>query len=67
MPKEIKKAKIGMILGSGLGVFVEKLKNVSTLVYSKIKGWYNSPGTSIKGHANKFVLGTFKGKWLLIM
>ena len=56
MPKELIEAKIGMILGSGLAIFVEQMKNVTFLNYSKIEGWYH-PSNKVVGHVERFALG----------
>ncbi len=55
-----------MVLGSGLSSFVEMLEDKTILEYSKIKGWYLPKG-KLLGHMDRFVLGRFEDKWILVM
>jgi len=46
--------KIGIVLGSGLDMFCDRLISKSTIAYNDIPGFRK---TSIKGHKGEFVLG----------
>ncbi|MDX2180154.1 MAG: purine-nucleoside phosphorylase [Bryobacteraceae bacterium] len=47
-------AKIGIVLGSGLGAFAERLSNAESIPYSDIAGW---PRSTAVGHAGKLIFG----------
>ena len=46
--------KIAIVLGSGLGVFAEKLESAVRIPYAKIPGF---PKPTAQGHAGQFVIG----------
>jgi purine nucleotide phosphorylase len=48
------KPKVGVILGSGLGSFVEDVKQVAALPYADLPGF---PLTTVGSHAGRLVLG----------
>jgi purine-nucleoside phosphorylase len=50
--------QVGLILGSGLGGYVDKLANAKSLPYSEIPHF---PQSHVQGHAGKLVLGTRNG------
>lgn len=52
------KPRIGIILGSGLGEFVNKLDNVVTISYDELPGF---PKLTVHGHSGSLVLGTLSG------
>lgn len=52
------KPKLGIVLGSGLGGFVDQLENVVTIPYTKLKGF---PEVSVLGHSGNLILGEFSG------
>jgi len=52
-------APIGIVLGSGLGGFGEKLQDVKELPYSDIPFL---PQPTVKGHSGKIMMGTLKSK-----
>jgi purine-nucleoside phosphorylase len=56
--------KIGLILGSGLGGYAEKLSNPRTLRYADIPGF---PRSRVPGHKGRFVIGELFGKTVLCM
>lgn len=56
--------KIGLILGSGLGNYAERLSDCSTLSYGDIPGY---PVSSVPGHAGQFVVGKMGGKSVIVM
>ena len=47
-------AQVGVILGSGLGAFVEKLAHAETIPYAEIPGF---PISRVPGHAGQVVVG----------
>ena len=55
---------IGMILGSGLGAYAERLENARTLSYADIPGF---PVSHVPGHASRFVVGERYGKTVIAM
>ncbi len=46
--------EIGIILGSGLGAFAEKLRKVAEISYRDIEGF---PVSTVSGHEGKFIFG----------
>lgn len=48
---------IGIILGSGLGDFVENIENKKSIPYNKIPYFVN---TTVKGHAGRLVIGKIR-------
>lgn len=59
---QIKPGAIGIILGSGLGAFVEQLENTQTLKYEEIPHFGN---TTVVGHAGQLVVGEIKGQQVI--
>ncbi len=57
-------AKIGMILGSGLGAYAETLENKRFVNYADIPGY---PVSSVVGHKSRFVIGEKAGKTIVVM
>ena len=51
-------AKIGLILGSGLGMLADDIEVVASFSYSDLPGFFVS---TVPGHAAKMVVGTLKG------
>ncbi len=58
------KLDILVILGSGLGSFVEKIENQKVIDYSQIP---NFPVSTVEGHDGKLVFGTISGKNIVAM
>lgn len=56
--------EVGMILGSGLGDYAERIENAVKIPYSSIPGF---PVSTVSGHAGQFVLGTCNGKNVIAM
>ncbi len=56
--------KIGLILGSGLGGYAERLENMRTLSYTEIEGF---PQSHVPGHKGRFVVGELFGKTAICM
>lgn len=52
-----KRVKLGLILGSGLGHFVEEIDGIS-IPYSELPGF---PRPGVSGHAGKLVIGKLEG------
>lgn len=56
--------QIGLILGSGLGGYGEKLNDPVYIDYKDIPGF---PVSKVEGHKNRFILGTIFGKRVCAM
>ena len=56
--------EIGMILGSGLGDYADKIENPVKISYHDIPDF---PVSTVAGHAGQFVLGTCMGKRVIAM
>lgn len=56
--------KIGLILGSGLGGYAEKMENKRFVNYSELPGF---PQSHVEGHKGRFVIGELFGKTLICM
>lgn len=53
-----KRPSIGIVLGSGLGVFVDKIENKTIVPYNEIPHFRK---TTVEGHAGQLILGTING------
>lgn len=58
------KPKVGLILGSGLGVLADEIDNPQVIPYNEIPHF---PVSTVEGHAGELVCGTLKGKHVLAM
>ncbi len=58
------KADIAVILGSGLGGYVEALEDAKSLSYEDIPGF---PVSTVPGHAGRWWVGTLHGKRVFMM
>ncbi len=56
--------KIGLILGSGLGSYAERIQNMRFLPYRDIPEF---PQSRVEGHAGRFVVGELFGKTVVCM
>jgi purine-nucleoside phosphorylase len=56
--------KIGLILGSGLGVLADEIENPVKIPYNEIP---NFPVSTVEGHAGQLVIGTLKGAKVIAM
>ncbi|KEO75090.1 purine-nucleoside phosphorylase [Anditalea andensis] len=56
--------EVGIILGSGLGNFTDRISVTNEISYSDIPFF---PTTTVEGHSGKFVFGTFQGKAIVAM
>ncbi len=55
--------EVGIILGSGLGEFAEKVENKIIIPYGEIPHFHQ---TTVKGHQGKVVAGTLGGKQVIV-
>jgi len=55
---------VGVVLGSGLGGFADRVEGQVTIPYGEIPGW---PVATALGHAGSLVLGTFAGVPVAVM
>lgn len=51
--------QLGMVLGSGLGDFCDRLEDPVSIPFSDIPGF---PVSTVEGHAGAFVLGSYRGR-----
>ena len=58
------RAEIGVVLGSGLGDYVESLENAKSIAYKDIPGF---PVSTAPGHAGRWHCGTLHGKKVCMM
>ena len=56
--------KIGLILGSGLGVLADEIKNPTKIKYDEIP---NFPVSTVEGHEGCLVIGDLEGKTVVAM
>lgn len=56
--------KIGIVLGSGLGEFAEKVQDKTIIPYAEIP---NFPTSTVKGHAGNLVFGKLNDKNVAVM
>jgi purine-nucleoside phosphorylase len=57
-------AAVAIVLGSGLGDFVDSFKGATTIPYGDIPNW---PGTTVIGHAGRLVAGAHKGRKVIAL
>jgi purine-nucleoside phosphorylase len=50
--------EVGIVLGSGLGVYADQIENKTTIPYESIPGFYK---TTVAGHKGQLILGEVKG------
>ncbi len=50
--------KVGMVLGSGLGIYVDKIEDKTYIPYSDIPFFH---GTAVEGHEGRLILGKVDG------
>lgn len=50
--------KVGLVLGSGLGVYADQIENKTIIDYGDIPNFHK---TSVIGHAGKLILGEVNG------
>jgi purine-nucleoside phosphorylase len=56
--------KIGLILGSGLGMLSEAIDDPIIIPYPDLPGW---PISTVEGHAGELVVGSLEGQQVLVM
>lgn len=56
--------EVGLILGSGLGDYAERIENKILIPYSELPEF---PVSTVAGHAGRFVLGTVCGRRVIAM
>jgi len=56
--------KIGLVLGSGLGVLADAMEDAATIPYAEIPHF---PLTTVEGHAGELKIGRYAGKPVLLM
>ena len=56
--------KIGMILGSGLGLLADEVENADYVEYSQIPYW---PESTVEGHSGQLVIGHLEGQSVVVM
>lgn len=56
--------KIGLILGSGLGEYAERIENKRFVSYAELPGF---PQSHVEGHKGRFVIGELFGKTVICM
>lgn len=56
--------KVGLILGSGLGNYADKIKKVCEIPYGTIPGF---PVSTVQGHSGRFILGYIGGVPVILM
>jgi purine-nucleoside phosphorylase len=59
-----RKPAIGVVLGSGLGPFADRLEDAVRIPYAQIPG-FRPP--LVPGHVGQLVIGTFQGKTLAVL
>lgn len=57
--KARQKPKIGLVLGSGLGVLADEIADADRIPYEDIPGW---PASTVHGHAGRLVIGMLEGQ-----
>jgi purine-nucleoside phosphorylase len=55
---------IAVVLGSGLGGFVDRLRDHVVVPYDELPGW---PGPTVAGHAGRLVAGEVAGRRVLVL
>lgn len=56
--------RVGLILGTGLGGFVQSIQDSTTLPYSELPDW---PVPTVMGHAGQLVFAHVEGQELMVM
>lgn len=52
--------ELGLILGSGLGDFADRLEDRTVVPFADLPGF---PRSTVAGHRGAFVFGTWAGRW----
>lgn len=56
--------EVGLILGSGLGEYADKIQHAVKVPYSELPDF---PISTVSGHVGQFVIGTYQGKKVIAM
>jgi purine-nucleoside phosphorylase len=56
--------RVGMILGSGLGMLADKIVDAVIIPYGEIPNW---PVSTVEGHQGQLVIGVLEGQNVLVM
>jgi len=56
--------RIGLILGSGLGLLADAIRDATIIAATEIPHW---PVSTVAGHQGRVILGTLEGKHVLVM
>ena len=56
--RTLQAVKVGLVLGSGLGVLADQLESRTVITYGDIPGW---PRSTVHGHVGQLVIGTLEG------
>lgn len=56
--------EVGLILGSGLGSLADEIIDPVFVPYDTLKGF---PVSTVEGHAGRFVMGEFEGRYVIAM
>ena len=56
-------ARVALVLGSGLGVFAERLAGARAIPYAELEGM---PKSAVPGHAGQLVTGTVRGVQVVV-
>ncbi|MBH28184.1 MAG: purine-nucleoside phosphorylase [Chloroflexi bacterium] len=62
--KSAHRPKIGMILGSGLGLLADEIDDADYVKYSQIPHW---PESTVEGHSGQLVIGNLEGQSVVVM
>jgi purine-nucleoside phosphorylase len=57
-------ATLGVVLGSGLGAFADRVENAQQFAYREIPHW---PPAAVVGHAGRLVLGRVQGRDVAVL
>lgn len=63
-PHVANQPKIGVVLGSGLGNFIDQIKDRTEIAYGDVPHF---PTATIEGHSGKLIFGTLAGKPIVAM
>lgn len=56
--------EIAVVLGSGLGGFIDRLTDAFAVEYAGVPGW---PATAVAGHAGRLGIGTLAGRTVAVL
>lgn len=56
--------QVGIVLGSGLGAFIDQVENLTVIPYDEIPNFHK---TTVEGHEGRLILGKIKGVEVVIL